>query len=128
MNRNRIFSFLKNEESWLAVKSGKDSIKVVKQFGKQKTKIIEFVLTSVVDGIHIHHPNYEFKSTVSHFRAVEKDIRLSLNKSFLSSIIKSLKKVSLWDAVVNKDFLRINKDNSKSNKKEVSMELKKLLG
>ena len=127
MNRKRILNKLSLEVTWLAIKSGGDSVKVVKQFGKAKIKIIEFVLTSVSEGIHIHHPNYEFISKVSHFCAVEKDIRLSLNKTFLSSIIKSLKKVGLWEAVVNKDFLKINKDNSKSNKKNVSHELKKLL-
>lgn len=127
MNRQRLLKTLQEDTTWIAVKNGKDEVSVAKQFGKKKPKVIKFILICSREGIHLKHPNYEFKSTVSHFCAIQKDVRLSLNKTFLTSIIKSLKNLGLWELIINKDFLQINKNNAKSDKGLVGKELKNLL-
>ncbi len=128
MTRGSLKKKLSGEKSWLIINDGSDGVKVVKEFGIQKRKVIEFSLVCVSEGIYIKHPHYEFRSTVSHYCSTQKDIRLSLNKTFLSSIIKTLRKIGLWEAIVNKDFLQVNRDNSKSNKGVVKRELRRLLG
>jgi len=127
MNSGRAVRYLRREKSWMVSNIGSDEIKVVKTFGKKVKKSIEFRLICSKTGIYIKHPNYIFQSTVSHFCSSEKDVRLSLNKNFLESIIKNLKKVGLWKDVINKDFLKVNLKNSKSNKAAVNKELKFLL-
>jgi len=127
MNRGRVVRYLRREESWMVSNIGSDEIKVVKTFGKKVKKSIEFRLICSKTGVYIKHPNYIFYSTVSHFCSTEQDVRLSLNKTFLISIIKTLKKVGLWKSVVNKDFIQVNLKNFKSNKAVVNKELKFLL-
>ena len=127
MNRSKVMTLLRKDPTWHIAKEGKDGVKVLKQFGKGKPKVIAFVLVCVKDGVYLKHPSYDFVSTVSHFKAVQTDKRLSLNKTYLKSIIRSLKALGLWEAVVNKDFLEINKNNKKSDKGTVRKELYSLL-
>lgn len=127
MNRAKVLKALRTENTWHVVNDGKDAVLLAKQFGQKRPKVIQLTLTCTKEGIHIRHPNYEFKSTISHFCSVQKDIRLSLNKTFLTSIIRTLKETGLWEAVTNKDFLVVNKNNSKSNKNTVKRELGLLL-
>ena len=128
MNRVRVLKLLKNEKGWLAVKNGKDAIKIARVFGKERPKVIEFSLVCHRDGIYIEHPHYQFKSTISHFSSTQTDVRLSLNKSYLASLIKALKNIEVWDSIRNKDFLVVNDNNKKTDKIKVERELKRLLG
>lgn len=127
MNRQKLYNILNKDNSWIVVKSGQNTLNIVKQFGKKTVKTINFSIVCLSKGLHIEHPEYSFKSTVSHFSAIKEDKRLSLNKTFLRSIILSLKKLGVWDSVTNKDFLQINKNNKKSDKSLVKKELKDLL-
>lgn len=130
MNKPTVLKALQKDRELIISKSEKvkNEIEVIKIFGKANKKILLFKLVFTKKGIIIIHPNYEFHSTVSHFCSTQRDIRLSLNKAYLKSIIRSLKKIGVWEAVINKDFLQINKNNPKSNKAVINRELRKLLG
>ena len=127
MTKKKILTLIRKDNTWHVISTGPNSVLLMRQFGKNKPKAIQFTLTCSKEGVHIEHPNYEFKSTVSHFCSAQKDIRLSLNKTYLTSVIKMLRRIGLWEAVLNKDFLQVNKDNPKSNKTTVNRELKSLL-
>lgn len=107
MKPKKVIEVMRKEKGWHAVLSeipGK--IILARQFGIKSRK---------------------YMNRVAHFRPVQKDIRLSLNKSYLGSIIYALKRAGVWPYIMNKSFLRVNTENAKSDKGKVRRELEGLL-
>lgn len=124
MNKGTIKKRMHKEPQWLVREIGGNLI-----FDRSFTaRNIEFSLTPVGKGLYeIKHPCYLYVSTVSHFISVQKDIRQSLSKVYLRSVIRMLQRTGIWPHVINKDFILVNTNNRKSNKGKVRRELKDLL-
>jgi len=110
--------------SWLT--TGTDhQITMTKKFGRQ---IVSFILEKHRDGLYTIVPNgYAFQSTVSHWDYVDEERRLSRNKNIITSFVRALKEVKMWDFITNKNFVQVNVKNKKSNKGKVDSELKDLI-
>ena len=76
-------------------------------FGIKKKRYISLVLTYSKGNYILEHPNYEYMNRIAHFKSVQNDIRLSLNKTYLGSIIHALKRAGVWPYIMNKNFLRV---------------------
>jgi len=126
MSMSKVVKILQEEKFWNVIPSGNE-IRLVRQFGFITPKIIEFSLVSTKTGYEIKHPNYLYTNKISHFKAVQKDTRLSLNKIYLSTIINTLKKTGIWPHIVNRNFITVNTANIKSEKPLVRDQLQTLL-
>lgn len=126
MSKDKLIKLLRNERFWNVIPSGNE-IRLIRQFGLLNPKVIEFTLVSTKTGYEIKHPSYLFINKISHFRSVQKDTRLSLNKSYLISIINTLKNTGIWEHIVNRNFIQVNTINTRSDKSLVKDELKSLL-
>jgi hypothetical protein len=115
---------LQMKGSWLT--TGTDhQITMTKKFGHQ---IVSFILEKHRDGLYSIVPNgYAFQSTVSHWDYVDEERRLSRNKNIITSFVRALKEVKMWDFITNKNFVQVNVKNKKSNKGKVDSELKDLI-
>lgn len=122
----KIVSGMRKEKGWSVRHSGQ-SILLTKIFGVKSARVIQLSLTFVNDKLDIEHPGYSFVNTCAHFKAKNPERRLSLNKAILKSIIHSLKRAGAWKYIQNKDFLLVNDQNKKSNKRKVKDELSNLL-
>lgn len=123
-----VISAMRKEEGWHAVKSEfRGKVILARQFGVKYPKHITLVLTYSKGGYTLEHPNYEYINRISHFRALKKEIRLSLNKIYLYSIIRALKRAGIWPLIQNQNFLKVNTNNQKSNKRKVRRELAAML-
>ena len=115
---------IEEDGRWLiSPKVSSESISLFKFFS---CKVISVVLRRESEGYVIKFPDYIFESSISHFAPAEEEKRLCRNKTMITSLIKMLKRVNLWDSVSNKDFLRINKNNKRSSKKDLKKELTSL--
>lgn len=123
MKMKDVVTAMRRQEGWHAVGSGNEII-LARQFsGRQITLILKHS-----DGKYfLQHPSYEYVNKIAHFRSVEREIRLSLNKTYLSSIIKALRRAGVWHFIKNQNFLKVNNLNSNSDKGKVRRELKALL-
>ncbi len=126
MKKQKAIAALRKEKHLTVITNG-PKITVVREFGNAKRRTISFNLISQKDGFLLEHPSYVFVSTVSHFRSLQEDVRLSLNKSYLSSMVNILRKTGIWSSIINKNFLVINDRNRKSHKGKVKKELKNML-
>ena len=126
MNKQQIVKAMRDESGWNVVHD-QNKILLVKEFGKKKVKAIAFSIVIDNKKLFLEHPKYEYISVVSHFRSIQRDVRLSLNKTYLTSIINTLKRAGIWKSIVNKDFLVVNDNNPKSNKGQVRKQLTSLL-
>jgi hypothetical protein len=128
MKQQKVVEVMRKEKGWHAIMSEtRDKIILARQFGIKSKKYITLVLTHSKGNYILEHPNYEFVNRVAHFKSVQKDIRLSLNKTYLGSIIHALKRAGVWPYIMNKSFLRVNTENTKSDKGKVRRELAGLL-
>jgi len=128
MRIQNVISAMRKEKGWHAIKSeSRGKIILAKQFGIKSPKQITLILTYSKGKYLLEHPNYEYMNRISHFKSVKKEIRLSLNKTYLSSIIRALKRAGVWPLILNQNFLRVNDNNRKSNKGKVGRELARLL-
>jgi hypothetical protein len=127
MNRAKVIKAMREQAGWNVVSEGSNKVMLVREYGKAKPKTIAFTLASSDGKLLLEHPSYEFISMISHFRSVNRDYRLCLNKTYLISIIRTLKRAGIWQHVVNKDFLVVNRDCKKSNKIDVRKQLAGLL-
>ncbi len=124
----KVIEVMRKEKGWHAVMSEtRNKIILARQFGIKSKKYISLVLTYSKGNYILEHPNYEYMNRIAHFKSVQKDIRLSLNKTYLGSIIHALKRAGVWPYIMNKNFLRVNDNNSKSDKGKVRRELAGLL-
>jgi len=126
MKKSEVIKALRMEKFWSVIPSG-NRITLVREFGIQVRKTVSFSLVSKKEGFYLEHPSYVFVSTISHFKSVQEDVRFSLNKTYLSSTIKMLKRSDVWPHIVNKNFIEVNDNNKKSHKGRVGNELKNLL-
>ena len=125
MKKNTVINRIRKEKGWIVRQKG-NTIICDRAYASRN---IEFTLSPKGKGLYeIRHPNYLFISTVSHFKSVEDDIRLSLNKVYLRSIIRMLKRAGVWSCIINQNFLEVNDNNRKSNKGKVRRELQDLIG
>lgn len=127
MRVQQVVDAMRKQKHWTIRQFG-SSVSCSKIFGVKHAKVIQFRLVSEGNGTYtIAHPNYEFVNIIAHFKSVQKDIRLTLNKAILSSVICSLKSAKIWTCISNKGFLEVNDQNPKSNKSKVTKQLKELL-
>lgn len=130
MNKSKIKELMRKEEPQWIIREVGDKLIFDRAYAARN---IEFSLISVPGKIkkgslfEIQHPNYLYISTISHFKSKQNDIRLSLNKVYLRSIIRLLKRIEVWPHIINKDFIEVNDNNPKSNKGKVNKELTELL-
>jgi hypothetical protein len=97
---------------------------MTKKFG---TRIVTFILEKHSDGLYDIVPQgYEFTSVLSHWDYVGGERRQARNKGIITSFIRTLKEVQMWDFIKNQNFVKINENNKKSNKKKVTSELTEL--
>lgn len=132
MTKQKALQSIRKEKHWNVMSSG-NRIIVVRNYGSRFSNSISFSLISKQMpvtkklGFFLEHPNYVFRNKISHFKSVKEDVRLSLNKAYLKSIISMLKKTGIWPFIINKNFLEVNNYNSRSDKGKVNHELKNLL-
>jgi len=125
MNKSTVIKSIKGEKGWLVSEKG-GNITCSRSYAAHN---IAFSLIAQKHGVYkIQHPSYLFISTISHFLSTENDIRLSLNKVYLKSVVRMLKRTRVWDNITNQDFLVVNHNNRKSNKEKVRAELSGLIG
>ena len=125
MKKSSIINRIKKEKGWIVRERGANIVCARAYTARN----IEFTLIPAGKGFYnIMHPSYLFISTVSHFKSTQDDIRLSLNKVYLRSVIRMLKRAGIWSAIINQVFLEVNDNNRKSNKGKVRSELNSLLG
>ena len=124
MTKQEVIDSIRKDGSWHVRVNG-DKIILDRVYCR---KPIEFSLKSLKDNKYeVEHPNYIFISSVSHFKAIKQDTRLSLSKSCLGSAIKMLKRNGIWLHVINRNFIQVNDNNRNSDKTKVNNELKSLL-
>ena len=126
MKKQKVIQALRQEKYLTVIPSG-SKITIVREFGRASRKVLSFDLIAKKEGYFLDHPSYVFRSTVSHFKATKDDVRLSLSKTYLSSLIKMLKRTGVWPLIINKKFLVVNDKNKKSHKDRVQKELRNLL-
>jgi len=128
MKLQKVIEVMRKEKGWHAIMAeARGKVILARQFGIKSNKFISLVLVYSKGNFILEHPNYEYVNRVAHFRSVQKEIRLSLNKTYLSSIIHALKRAGVWPYIMNKNFLRVNDTNKKSDKGKVRRELAGLL-
>jgi len=132
MTKQKAMNAIRKEKYWNVISSG-NRITVARTYGNRFSKSISFSLTSKrmpvtkESGFLLEHPNYIFRNKISHFKSIQEDVRLSLNKTYLRSIISMLKRTGIWPFIINKKFIEVNNYNSRSDKGRVNHELKDLL-
>lgn len=132
MTKQKALQAIRKEKYWNVMSSG-NRISVVRTYGSRFSSSISFSLVSKQMpvtkklGFILEHPYYVFRNKISHFKSIQADVRLSLNKTYLKSIINMLKRTGIWPFIINKKFLVVNDYNSRSDKGKVNHELKDLL-
>jgi len=118
---------LQRDNKWLVVGQSPTQIQLSKIFGGKQA--VSVLLEKTISGMYIMMPlTYAFKSTVSHFDYSSEEERRIRNKNVFKSLIKTLKRVKLWDGIENKNtFIHINDQNKKSNKNKLIKEFKDLV-
>ncbi len=128
MKIQQVINAMRRQPGWHAVNSEiRGQVIIAKQFGVKYPKYISFILTYTKGKYMLRHPSYESVNRVAHFRSVQKEVRLSLNKTYLGNVIRSLKHAGVWSLILNQNFLKVNDNNKKSNKGKVERELASLL-
>jgi len=115
---------LQQDGRWL-VSQSIDQIQVTKKFGSHVASII---LEKTKSGSYRVLPaKYEFRAVQSHFDYLIPEERWSRNKHVFICLIKTLKKIKMWDFIENKEtFIKVNTNNKKSNKNKLYDDLKGL--
>jgi hypothetical protein len=119
---------LQRQGRWL-VTGSPSTIVLTKKFGKKSPKVISVTIEKERDNMYVIAPiDYAFRSTVSHFDYVGEEHRWARNKTFLKSLIHSLKQAKIWELIKNNDsFISVNAHNPKSNKTAVRNQLKTII-
>jgi hypothetical protein len=120
---------LQRDGRWLVTGQTLTQIQLTKVFGGKHGPAVSVLLEKTPSGMYTLEPlTYAFKSTVSHFDYFTEEERRIRNKNVFKSLIKTLKRVKLWDGIENSDtFIRINDKNKKSNKDKLRKEFKSFL-
>jgi len=88
-------------------------IKLIKAYGNN---LVVVRLLQAKSDLIISFPTYEFKPTLSHYGSNKPEQRGKYQKSILLHIIRLLKRHNLWEFILNKDFIQVNKFNEKLTK------------
>ena len=128
MKIENVIKAMRKQEGWHAIKSElRGKVILMREFGIKRPKQITLILAYSKGGYILEHPNYEYVNRISHFCATKKEIRFTLNKTYLRSIVRALKRANVWPKIMNQNFLKVNVKNAKSNKGKVRRELADLL-
>jgi hypothetical protein len=120
---------LQRDNKWLVTGQSATQIQLSKAFGSKKTTAVSVLLEKTPSGMYTLEPlDHAFKSTASHFDYPQEERRWIRNKGMIKSLVKTLKRVKLWDGIEDKEnFIQINDHNKKSNKKRLQKEFKDLV-
>lgn len=114
--------------------------KNVKRFVKASYPIIEIIFEEKIHKIcfqlffindeyfEIQEPTYSYYSKISHYDYHRGERRYSRNKGHLFTFIADLKMCGLWELVKNKDFIKINEHNERTDKEILERELGSIIG
>lgn len=123
VTKKRAVEALTNEKHWL-VREVSGGIELVRNISG---KAVTVTLRSNGHGQYdLVFPSYIFQSTISHFSPSRAEVRFCRNKQLLFSLIKVLKRSAAWKFISNKEFMVVNDQNPKSNKKDLKSQLKNL--
>lgn len=117
------------KDRWLikSVVEGKPLI-FYKEFGKNNVKVIKISLVTEGDMLRLVPPNYEHVCRTSYFQSSDgPEERMTLNRVYLESTIRSLKNSGFWDRIVNKEFLIVSEDNKRLNRTVARKILKEMI-
>lgn len=136
-NTQIIKSICNKKYGWLCSGNG---LNFSKSFGVKKMKIISFSLRWIDSKLYIFPVNYIFNNKISHFVINESydklyrefgftgsNYRITLNQTYLFSIVNMLKETNLWSIIANQDFLSINNLNKNNDNDKVKTNLKNLI-
>lgn len=120
---------LQRDNKWLVSGQSTTQIQLSKVFGGKSASAVTVLLVKTPSGMYVLEPlTYTFKSRVSHFDYFTEEERRIRNKNVFKSLIKTLKRIKLWDGIENKDtFIRINDQNKKANKRKLQREFEDLV-
>lgn len=126
-SRDKIIQMLRKEKKWAAIPRGKNDIQMSRILARRAVTVI---LESTGNGSFLLKPiTYRFKSASSHFDYCNPEERFSRNKNILKSLFRALKESTIAAHIENlNSFLVVNKSNTRSDKKKIDKELKKLTG
>jgi hypothetical protein len=123
-----VIARLQSHGKWLVSGSSPTHIELSKQIGKH---VCSVVLEREDNGYLLKPVTYTFRSVVSHFDYDQEENRWARNKNAFKALTKTLKRNEIWGLILNKDFLRINNSNQKTNgrqlKNKLSNELSEML-
>jgi len=112
---------LKKEKYWLCRASGSK----VHLSRMMSGKAINLLLTKNSRGkFNIQFPAYLFTSKISHFGPSQDEYRFCRNKALLFSLMGALKRSAVWNLIDNKDFIVVNNDNPRSDKRSLKKKLR----
>jgi len=123
MTFTKVEKLLRDDGGWLVKRVGQE-LQLIRTFSG---KAIVVRLCKAVGGYEILFPSYLFESKISHYAPVVDEIRFSRNKSIITSLVHYLQRTGIWDNIVNKHFVKINRKNKRSDKDVLTGEIKELL-
>ena len=125
-NRDDFIREIRDEKKWIVVPIGLKEISMHRKIGKHH---ITVKLEENANGDFTINPaSYVFNSSNAHFTYAQKEVRWSRNKDTVAAVINALKNSSAADHISNlNDFIVINPNCKKSNKKKLAEDLKHLL-
>jgi len=123
--RDDFIRMMRSEKKWIVVPVGQKSVSMHRKIGSHHITVL---LEETPHGTFMINPaSYSFQSKCSHFTYTQKEVRWSRNKNTLSAILKALKNSAAMDHIHNLDeFIVINKECKKSNKRKLAEDLKDL--
>jgi len=123
---NMFIAKLKHDGRWLVTHSH-DQIQLTRSLnGRVNSVLLERTKGGQYD---IRPVKYDFRSPISHFDYMVEEDRWARNKALFTSLIKTLKKVGMWEEFIanKKTFIRVNDNNKKSDKGKLGKVLSQLL-
>jgi hypothetical protein len=122
--RESAVSKLRKEKKWLVREVGRD-IELIRMLSG-KPIVISLRRQTGKKKFQLEFPSYIFHSTISHFSPAVDEVRFCRNKALLKSLVKTLKRSAVWRMVDNQQFMVLNADNPRSDKRSVKKQLKEL--
>jgi hypothetical protein len=123
--RDEFIKTMRKEHKWIVIPVGLKDINMHRKIGKHHVS----VRLEETDNkkFRIHPAGYTYQSACSHFTYAQKEIRWSRNKNTLQAIMVTLKNSCAIKFIDNLDeFIIINENCKKSNKKKLQEDLKNL--
>ena len=123
--RDEFIRMLRDEKKWIVMPVGQKEITMHRKVGNHHVSVR---LEEVGDRMFKINPaGYTYQSASSHFTYAETETRWSRNKNTFKALSNSLKNSRAIDYISNIDeFIVINRNCKKSNKKKLAEDLKNL--